>query len=259
MALPNGLTIPPSNDVVSPELALVDPVLAERARSWLPEREDTLVRLERLVRARRIAASRAGQAESLGIPVQAQLAPRATPSTNTSGHRRSAALAGSMAAGVLVAAMLVGVRIDLSGSPAEADTTVIGEPPAVTGPETVPSKTVPKTPVSRASAPPAPARHGNTPRSSGRSRPTKAAAPQRFAWAPVAGASGYHVEFFRGRSLVFSTDTKRPEVSIPASWSLRGRRQRLDPGEYRWYVWARHSGLRASGAVVQAKLVVPPR
>jgi hypothetical protein len=43
---------------MSPELALVDPGLACDARTALPEGEDTLARLELLVRAHRILARR---------------------------------------------------------------------------------------------------------------------------------------------------------------------------------------------------------
>lgn len=241
---------------MSPELALVDPALAQHARAWLPDPGDTLVRVERLTRAHRIAASRAERVEVLGLPVRvvpSSPAPSLPRAGRTPGHRRSALLAGGLAAGALIAALLVGVRVDLDGSPAGADTAAIGEPPAVTAPKASPAASDPKSPAT-------PRRHTRPsqgpPRPSARTTPP---APRRFAWAPVPGADGYHVEFFRGSSLVFSADTKRPQVSIPASWELRGRLQTLVAGEYRWYVWALRSGVRASGAVVQAKLIVPQR
>jgi hypothetical protein len=76
---------------------------------------------------------------------------------------------------------------------------------------------------------------------------------------PTEGASGYHVELFRGTSRVFAEDTKRPEIVIPAKWTLGGRKFRLEPVAYRWYVWPVVSGRRASRAVVQARLVVRDR
>ena len=79
---------------------------------------------------------------------------------------------------------------------------------------------------------------------------------RRFAWAPVTGASAYHIEFFRGSVLAFSANTTSPGLTVPAVWNdIRGTHS-LVPGEYRWYVWPIVSGTRASTAVVRAKLVV---
>jgi hypothetical protein len=58
---PNGLHY--VSDHLSPELALVDAELADDARSALPQGEDTLARLELLVRAHRIVVSRAESAQ----------------------------------------------------------------------------------------------------------------------------------------------------------------------------------------------------
>jgi hypothetical protein len=262
MAVPShtGFTGSPRTDDVSPELALVDPAVAEHARSELPRADDTLARIELLVRARRIAASRAMQAEAAPAPARAPVSepapapvsvptvadvPASTlPSPRRIGRRRSTLIAGGVAAGVFGAALLVGVRVDVSGNPAGADSTTFGDSQTSASSTTPtvgatdPGKTVPTTtPV--------------------QSRPPKAPASRNFAWAPVGGASGYHVEFFRGSALVFSANTIRPTVSIPTSWSLHGQRQSLEPGEYRWNVWPVISGRRATQAVVQAKLVVP--
>ena len=46
-------------------------------------------------------------------------------------------------------------------------------------------------------------------------------AARRFAWAPVAGATGYHVKFFRSDSLVFAADTTGPAITIPHSGDLQ--------------------------------------
>jgi phage terminase large subunit-like protein len=46
---------------------------------------------------------------------------------------------------------------------------------------------------------------------------------------------------------------------IPRRWRLNGRTQRLEPGSYRWYVWAHVGGRREGKATVQAKLVLPTR
>lgn len=80
---------------------------------------------------------------------------------------------------------------------------------------------------------------------------------RRFAWAPSPGASGYHVELFRGSALIFRAETNKPEVVIRRRWRLNGRDRRLEPGAYRWYVWPLVDGRRKAKAIVQAKVVVP--
>ena len=226
-----------SEEIVSPELALVDPVLAERTRAWLPEPEDTLERVERMIRSQRIAASRTRRIEDLELRDSgsaAAAADGATRASRTTADRRSAAFAGGVTAFLVVTGFLVGVRIDVGGSPAGVDSIAIAERSAA-GPKTPPPDA----------------------KSQGLSRPTKAPTPHRFVWAPADRASGYDVAFFRGSSLVFSARTTRPEVSLPTKRG--GSRQTLEPGKYRWYVWPVVSGLRAAKAIVQAKLVVPRR
>ena len=83
------------------------------------------------------------------------------------------------------------------------------------------------------------------------------ATDRRFAWAPVSGASGYHVEFFRGSTRVFADETTGPLLTVPAEWSLDGSRRSLRPGTYRWNVWPIVGDRRQSHAVVQATLSIP--
>ena len=234
-----------SRVAVTPELALVDLELAAEARSVLPRPDDTLARIELLVRASRIASSRAPVTASRA-PARSVQQPPAAGRSRWRVNRRTAVLSGGAVAAALVAALLVGVRIDLHGSPAGADTASIGIPP-VTRAEThtesrtqAPTQTVPVSP-----SPPR-QRHA-----------APSGVARRFVWAPVADASGYRVQFFRGSTLVFSARTTRPEVTIPRNWTLEGRRESLRPGEYQWYVWPLHEGLRAPTAIVQARLTVP--
>jgi hypothetical protein len=84
------------------------------------------------------------------------------------------------------------------------------------------------------------------------SKPTE----RKFAWAPVAGATGYHVEFFRGHSRVFTQDTTEPDITVPARWTYQGNTRSFRAGEYRWYVWPVVAGLRQSRAAVQASLTI---
>jgi len=83
-----------------------------------------------------------------------------------------------------------------------------------------------------------------------------AAETRRFAWAPVDGAVGYHVELFRGNDRVLAQDTKEPVLELAPSWRYQGRTVTLTPGEYRWYVWPVTASGRGTQAVVQAKLTV---
>jgi hypothetical protein len=80
------------------------------------------------------------------------------------------------------------------------------------------------------------------------------ASPRRFAWAPVEGASGYHVEIFEGDSLVFEARTSRPEISIATGRVFDGPPGKTGATSYRWYVWPIVAGERSSSAVVQATL-----
>jgi hypothetical protein len=82
---------------------------------------------------------------------------------------------------------------------------------------------------------------------------------RRFVWAPRPGASGYDVELFKGQALVFRATTSKPQIVIPRRWRLNGRTHTLEPGSYRWYVWARSGGRREAKATVQAKLVLTTR
>jgi hypothetical protein len=57
-----------------------------------------------------------------------------------------------------------------------------------------------------------------------------------LAWSPVAKASYYNVQLVRGRK-VYSAWPARTSLRLPRTWTYNGRRYRLRPGVYRWYVW----------------------
>ena len=188
---------------VSPELALVDPGLAEWARDQLPTPPDTL--------------------EELGAT---RLARRSEPAREDRPRRRRSRFLTWSALLVLLAssAFLVGSRVD-------------GETP-----DAAPSPTVLQ---------PQPAAEPEVPAS-----PVPPAATRRLAWAPVAGATAYHVELFQGPAPIFRASATKPDVVVPKAWRFGGRRRTLEPGTYRWYVWPIIGGERQEQAVVQAELVV---
>ena len=57
-------------------------------------------------------------------------------------------------------------------------------------------------------------------------------------WAAVRGASYYHVQLFRGGKRILALWPSKHEVGLPSAWKWAGKRHRLGPGRYRWYVWA---------------------
>ena len=58
----------------------------------------------------------------------------------------------------------------------------------------------------------------------------------RLIWTPVKKTSYYNLQVVRGRR-VLSTWPVRPGFQLRRTWTYRGRRYRLQPGVYRWYVW----------------------
>jgi hypothetical protein len=68
--------------------------------------------------------------------------------------------------------------------------------------------------------------------------------PPIFAWARVKGASYYNFQLIRGRR-VFSAWPAHPSLRLPRTWIYRGRRYRLKPGLYRWYVWPGYGRISA--------------
>ena len=148
-----------------------------------------------------------------------------------------AVFAGGFAlAGVCALAMLLAVHAYVRGAPAGADMAAIDEPLVQSVPETnAEDDTLTRPRADQAAAVTKPA-------------------PQRFAWAPSPGATAYHVELFRGSAKVFDADTQHTVITIPARWTFDGRTRALGPGEYRWYVWPLVSGIRATRAIVQARL-----
>lgn len=255
---------------LSPELVLVDPRLAERTREQLAVPDDTLDRLERALWATRRAEIEAGPEAPPETVHRAVTASAHRPRSERRRARRMFLVTASTVA-VLSAAVLLGVNVNVRGTPAGADSTPVdavatvqtetesepapGDPtPGLMPAGAAPAPRVDERVRTRASSPGA----GKTGKNgkNGKTGETAETAPRRFAWAPVAGATGYHVEFFRGNARIQAVDTTRPEYALPATWTYADRRYRLAAGAYRWYVWPVVSGLRQSSATVQAELVV---
>jgi hypothetical protein len=238
---------------VSPELALVDPELAEWARDRLPSPAEQAARA-------RISSRLRAESTTLATTAVPPLRRQAT------GARRKRSAVIVSAAVVLASALLVAdPRVEFARTPASADTvgsTPSDSPPPTAGQESVTPgsemRVIPETPTTPAQTrqPPQPA---TTPSGPSPSRESTNGEPRVFAWAPAANARAYHVELFRGSTKVYAADTKASSITIPTRWRFDGRDQALEPGSYRWYVWPYTSGSRALRAIVQAQLTVPRR
>jgi hypothetical protein len=67
------------------------------------------------------------------------------------------------------------------------------------------------------------------------------------------------VELFKDSNRVFSGETTKSQVTIPARWHDGKQARSLEPGTYRWVVWPIVSGTRSSRAIVQSNVVIPSR
>ncbi len=219
-----------ATEVVSPELVLVDPQLALRARASLATP----------VRAVHSRSSAFAVRPQMSLVIAAEPSRERAPYDDLVARRRkqSAWLTVCVALGIVVAILLSDVRVEL-GHPSEA-----ADRNAERADRVMPVR--PSKPRSRDSQRPV-------------SQAPSAATVRRFAWAPADGASGYRFELFRGSSMIFTAETSRPELLLPASWRIAGERQTLRGGEYRWYVWPLVAGARSPAAIVQASLVIPAR
>jgi hypothetical protein len=56
-------------------------------------------------------------------------------------------------------------------------------------------------------------------------------------WAPIRRASYYNLQLMRGGRKILSVWVTRPRFQLRRTWVFNGRRNRLRPGVYRWYVW----------------------
>lgn len=61
--------------------------------------------------------------------------------------------------------------------------------------------------------------------------------PPLLRWMRVRRARYYNVQLYRGVRKVLSAWPSRPRYQLERRWSYAGKRRRLAPGRYRWYVW----------------------
>ncbi len=61
-------------------------------------------------------------------------------------------------------------------------------------------------------------------------------APPLLVWKAAPNATYYNVQLWR-RGKILSLWPRRTSLRLPRTWTYAGRRYRLTPGSYRWYVW----------------------
>ena len=84
-------------------------------------------------------------------------------------------------------------------------------------------------------------------------------------WKPVKKARFYNLQLFRGQKKVLSSWPANPSVSLSGQWNWEGRKRKLSPGVYRWFVWpgfgkrknSNFGKLVGSGTVVVRKPKAP--
>jgi uncharacterized repeat protein (TIGR01451 family) len=88
-------------------------------------------------------------------------------------------------------------------------------------------------------------------------------APPVLRWRSVPGASYYNVQLYRGKTKILTAWPGANRLKLRARWMFAGRRIRLAPGVYHWFVWpGRGSRSRPSYGPMLGRnsfVVVPPR
>lgn len=272
------------DEPVTPELALVDPELARRARVSLPD-------LPGRVSAVRIVPREAREAEAeTSREVTGTVAGR--PSAGRGALWRAALSLGVLS--VTTASLwLIVVRPRVDADPPRTAESAASTPAGASAPgnrlapdgastrdrvtlpsgksasRTIPLPTRPVPPTRTSSAPSA----GLPSRPTTQQTPTAPTAelrpvppsptpprPEVFGWVPVPRATHYRVEFFRGRTKIFEALPAVPRLELPRSWRYRGRLYRFVGGGYTWVVrpgFGPRPRARYGREIVRATLKVP--
>lgn len=229
-----------TDDVMSPELALVDPVAAARARDALPERllfEDVVLRRNESRRETEAFRSMLADAEAHAIAVTDARRRRRR-------HRRVALATSAVAATLAVlVATAVGVWPLADRGSSHPKQTSAEHVRAKAGPVAPAPTTAKRT---RAGEPRVGAAAGRIAGASARA--ARRSIPD-FVWVAADGARAYRVEFSRAGRVVLSQTTTAARLRVDPS--------RLPSGRYRWRVWRLDRGLVPVGpAIVDAIVTI---
>ena len=215
----NGVVLFEFLGPVSPELALVDPELAERASALLPDAPGIRI---------------AGRRETI------ELIPFSVPAIPA---RRKVRPARAIASVLLGIALVAGIGSGVALS-------VFDRKPATQSSGPVVAPTVLPTQASPVPQPPtAPPNRSES----------NAVEPPRFVWPAKPGVERYRVALYRGGRQIFERDVRTTALELPRAWTHEGRLYGLTRGTYRWVVWPLFvSGEEASlgPAIVSASYTV---
>ena len=265
-----------SAEPLTPELVLVDPDLARRAREQLPDREPEprrttgesipspvtslldpdLARRGREQPPDREPEPRRTTGEAIPSPVTPRLVV-VQPDPSTFERRlkpppRKRRRGRILVLLTLAAAAVTGIVLvpSLRHIFWESREVAVVQPVRKPGPPPPASSTTPDK---------AKAKPKETVKPKARVAPRSAPSHRPFAWVAVPKATYYLVRFYRGSQEIFEARPSAPRLSLPPEWVFKGHRYSLTPGSYRWVVQAgfgRPSEARLGQPIVSAKLVV---
>jgi hypothetical protein len=257
--------VPPSGSApISPELVLVDPELAQQVRATAPDGEHgSLLELDGGP-GHRTAVPRADHYERLGDELRLfqessreegfvwrhdDAAVRGPTRRPEAGRPHEARVPPRRRKRVVRVAAFVVAAIVLGGAGAALGDLFASSPDAASTDSGLRGGSEPSSRSSTAASDPT-----TRPKTDG-----EGGTPRIMAWAPAPGAAAYEVALYAGSRRIFLERTKQTRLALPEEWSFGGRRLRLEPGVYRWYVWPVRAGARKASArpVVQATLTIP--
>jgi hypothetical protein len=275
---------------ISPELVLVDPELAPRARALLPElawnwrprarefEEPISLRVAAVpaavtsgwrlaavpaaVTRWRLAAVAAAMTSRWRFAAVAAVLTRwrlAAVAAALTSRWRFAAVAAAMtsrwrlaavSALVAVGAVAFGLGISVATTDREDLPAVQSRPPLVAPARQVKGPSLAPPAAKKAGAPTAPKKAGSQ-----RLVPV----PPRFVWPVEARATGYRVALYLGGRQIFEQDVTKTGLQLPQSWTYKGSFYGLTKGTYRWVVWplvGSGANVRRGPAIVSARYTV---
>jgi len=275
-----------SAEPLTPELVLVDPDLARRAREQLPDREPEprrttgesipspvtslldpdLARRGREQPPDREPEPRRTTGEAIPSPVTPRLVV-VQPDPSTFERRlkpppRKRRRGRILVLLTLAAAAVTGIVLVPSLRHIFWESREVAVVPPVRKPAPVSSggtHSTPKPPPHASSSTPDKAKPKETVKPKARVAPRSAPSQRPFAWVAVPKATYYLVRFYRGSQEIFEARPSAPRLSLPPEWVFKGQRYSLTPGSYRWVVQAgfgRPAEARLGQPIVSAKLVV---